>query len=343
MPRGNARALEDYISEFINSECAKRIIEASEVVNEQGFDSWSFKKLIFLEYYIKPYLMILKKKGYKCYYLDLYSGSGASLIKGTDAKTIGSPFVSLLKGVIRLKNSDLRRFDKWFFIEKSDSYFDALRKRSEAAICILKPDNETLTLGKDVYLLHGDCSDRIDDVVGIIKKDSGKSNVSILAFVDPYNLSHFNWKALKKVSQFSHIDVIFNLPTGAYRRNKLLYREIERHLPDLSKSEKARLRQTDDGKYFSSMFAKGIAKVAKCDIKYYDDGVMVKNRNNTELFRITLFTRSSPGAGIVKDIIRRLNKYKTKDIDKEVQKITGKMSSLDSFLRKNCNSVHDHI
>ena len=333
MPKGNARTLEEYLSEFISSTEAKKIIEASDIVNEQGFDSWSFKKLIFLDFYIRPFLDILKNNGYKCYYIDLYGGSGASCIKGTDAKTIGSPFVSLLKGVRRLKNSQLRRFDKWFFVEKSDSYFRALKRRTETAISILMEKYEvTLTPGKDVLLFHGDCCGRINDIVEIVKKDSGGVKVAILAFVDLYNLSHFNWDTLKKISEFSHVDVIFNLPTGAYRRNKLLYKEIEKHLPDLSEREKEKLRQTDDGKYFCSMFAKGISKVAKCGINYYGEGIIVKNRTNTELFRVTLFTRSSIGAGIVEGIIRRLNKYKTRDIDKEVQKITGKICSIDNFL-----------
>lgn len=333
MPKGNIRALENYISDFICSDDAKRIVDDSETVNEWGFDSWSFKKLIFLDFYIRPFLDILKKNGYKCYYIDLYAGSGASCIKGTGAKTIGSPLISLLKGVRRLKNSQLRRFDKWFFVEKSDSHSRALKRRTEKAISILTEEyHETLSPGKDVIMFHGDCCDRINDIVEIIMKDSDKVKAAILVFVDPYNLSQFNWDTLKRISEFSHVDVIFNLPTGAYRRNKLLYKEIERHLPNLSKREKEKLRQTDDCKYFSSMFAKGISKVAKCNIYYYDDGVIVKNRTNTEMFRVTLFTRSSIGAGIAKSIIGRLNNYKTRDIDKEVQKITGKISSLDKFL-----------
>lgn len=335
MPKGNGRALEDYISEYIKSDEAKKIICCTEKINGQGFDSWSFKKLIFLEYYLKPYLNIVKKNGYKCYYIDLYAGAGASRLKDKNAKTIGSPVISLLKGIRRLKNSDLRRFDKWFFAEKSEEHFDALEKRVSSVIEIIKArNNEKLNIGKDVHLLEGDCNSLIDDIVKIIKEDSGGANVSILAFVDPYNLSHFKWDTLKKISEFSHVDVIFNLPTGAYKRNKYIYKELEKHLPDLTKNEKARLYQTDDGKFFSSMFAKGISKVAKCNIYYYDNGVIVKNRTNTELFRISLFTRSSPGAGIVSGIIGKLNKFRTKDIDKEIQKITGKISPLNQFF---CN------
>ena len=88
----------DYIFEYTTSNEAKEIIDSSKIINKGGFDLWSLKKLMFLDFYIKLHLQILENKGYKCIFLDLFSSCGANECK--DTKAIGSPIISLLKGVI---------------------------------------------------------------------------------------------------------------------------------------------------------------------------------------------------------------------------------------------------
>jgi len=334
MPGKQKRPLVGYIDEYIKSENAQKIINSSDIVNEEGFDSWSFKKLIFLHYYIEPFLKILISKGFNCYFVDLYSGSGANVLSGTDTKTIGSPIVSLLKGILNPKSGDKKRFNKWFFVESSDKLSEALEKRASASIKILKKDfNEKLVLGKDVVVLRGDCEDRVDDVISQIEKDCGGNNAAILVFVDPFALSHFRWKTLEKLSKFGHIDVIFTLPTNSYERNKANYKEFERYVPRLSEEDKRKIMKGEiDQKSLADIYAEGIANVIKTRIYYYNDAAIAKNRVNREIYRITLFTRSSAGAKIVEELIDRLNGMKTRDIDMEVRKIIGEISSLDNFM-----------
>ena len=101
----------NYIKGFTTSEEANDIINSSKIFNEEGFNLWSFKKLIFLEYYIKPYLTILSEKyKCKCIFVDFFSSSGANKVEKENIISLGSPIVSLLKGVIpnKRKNINLR-------------------------------------------------------------------------------------------------------------------------------------------------------------------------------------------------------------------------------------------
>src|SRR3989344_513199 len=100
MPENNGKKeISDYIEYYTKSEDAKNITNSSEIINKEGFDVWSFKKLIFLEYYIKPYLNILLSRGYKCYFIDFFSSCGVNKIENENITSIGSPIISLLKGI----------------------------------------------------------------------------------------------------------------------------------------------------------------------------------------------------------------------------------------------------
>lgn len=72
------KEIQNYLKDYVDSSDAKDIINSSKIINGEGFNLWSFKKLIFLEYYLKPYLLILSKKyKRKCYYIDFFSSGGA--------------------------------------------------------------------------------------------------------------------------------------------------------------------------------------------------------------------------------------------------------------------------
>ena len=117
-----------YFKKYTSSADAKAIINSSKVINEDGFDLWSFKKLIFLDYYIKPYLQILQNQKIKCIYIDFFSGCGANKIEGKkDFSSIGSPIISILGGIIPNKKKKYNnRFDKWYFIDSNQNFCDAL-------------------------------------------------------------------------------------------------------------------------------------------------------------------------------------------------------------------------
>ena len=74
-----------YIKDYCLSNEAKEIINFSRVIGKKGFDLWSFKKLIFLDYYIKIHLQILENQGFE---VDPYMEPTLTLMDFNDVRVI---------------------------------------------------------------------------------------------------------------------------------------------------------------------------------------------------------------------------------------------------------------
>lgn len=97
--------LEKELNFLINQ---KKIFNVSKEKYEANI--WSVKKLILLSHYLYPYLSILTTKengSYKYsdswFYIDLFSGPGASIVNEYKFEMWGSPIISLLKGYLLYK------------------------------------------------------------------------------------------------------------------------------------------------------------------------------------------------------------------------------------------------
>ena len=76
-----------------------------EIVTTDKHDLWSTKKLIALRYYLRPYLQIMRNKGFKkIHYVDLFSGSGLLRIKNKIMP--GTSLIPLLRTKELIKNID---------------------------------------------------------------------------------------------------------------------------------------------------------------------------------------------------------------------------------------------
>jgi len=102
-----------------------------------------------------------KWKG-KRVYVDLYSGSGKSRIKGSNKILLGSPLIALSVG---------SPFDRYVFCENDSFRLAALQERVRRMF----PE-------KDVRWVEGDCNDKIADISAMVPKDN-----LVLCFVDPYD------------------------------------------------------------------------------------------------------------------------------------------------------------
>jgi len=204
------KEISKYIEYYTKSEDTKKIIESSKIINEEGFDLWSFKKLILLEYYIKPYLSILLNRNYKCFFIDFFSSCGANKIEGEEITSIGSPIISLLKGVIPNKSKNRNnRFHKWFFIDNQEDYCKALECRIIKTLEIInKRYKEKLKINEDVKILCGDCNEKIIDIIKDIKKEEN-NKIAVLAFIDPYTFTNIKWKTWEKLLDLTYVDIIF--------------------------------------------------------------------------------------------------------------------------------------
>lgn len=328
------KELLDYVKDYIESKDAIEIIKSADTVNEVGFDLWSFKKLILLEYYIKPYLSICLNRGYRCFFIDLFSGCGANKIEGEKILSIGSPIVSLLKGVIPNKSKNRNnRFFKWFFIEYNVDLYKALRLRATSTVEILnKKYGENLQVDKNIKILYGNCNEKIMEIVDEIKKEAESNEIAVLAFIDPYTFTNIEWKTWEKLLTLTYIDIIFTFPTGAIKRGLNKCKEKEKYLPPtlIKKLKEGSLKDISEHE-FEELYAKDIVNLVRRSINYYDKGISVKNTKNVELYRIELFTHSKRAAQITEEIAKKLDKITAKDLKAILDCAQGKSKSLTEF------------
>lgn len=136
---------------------------------------WSVKKLISLNYYIEPFINIIKGNNFKkCIYVDPFCGSGLFQIDNNVFP--GSPLVSLF---------NQQKFDKYYLSDIDENYVNSLRKR-------ISPRFNTL----DIDIKCCDCNARLLEIFDEITSSKWK-NSAYLVFLDPYGF-HLNGVPLNK-------------------------------------------------------------------------------------------------------------------------------------------------
>lgn len=327
--------IDKYIKSFIVDSDSKIIVESTKIVNNKGFDCWSFKKLIFLKYYIKPYLDIMQRHVDKCFYLDLFSGCGANKLGNLEIFSIGSPIVSILSGVRKLKNGKINKFDKWFFIDQNKEYCDSLNDRVKKTVEMVEKNEGVLIDNDDIRIICGDCNDKIDDVITEINELADGSKISLLVFIDPYKFTNIKWRTIEKILELKYVDVIFNFPTGTMKRSVEL-KNWGLYLPPslLSmKSDVCTMKQEEVTKRYAEDMSKIMKR--KKSMTFYTCGISVRTRKQTEISHIKLFTHCDKNIiiKITDGIFVKLDKLRCSDLENIIEKVIGKQRGLKRFLK----------
>ena len=323
------------------------LITQNEIINTsmETYDAniWSLKKLILLARYIPIHLNILtaKKNGeYKyCdswFYIDLFSGPGANTITNK-VKSIGSPIISILKGIRFVKKrNEFERFTKWFFIDLNRGFCNALAKRSAIALKLTQKKCEK-EYGKsinasieDIEILKGDCNTKIDNVLREIEQHE---RCSILVFIDPEGLKEIEWNTLKKLLEKKYVDVIYILSTVGLKRG-INEQILGKNLPPLTEKEKRKiLSRSYSSEEYVKIFAKYILKELKRRRLFYTS-LPIINEKKTEIYRI-VWASSSPGAAkAIKSTLDMLEHVKNEDLISIIKVISGEQTNLDRFCLK---------
>jgi len=325
------KEVHQYIKEYILSEEATQIMNSSDTFNEEGFDIWSFKKLILLEYYLKPYLTILQSRGYTCYFIDLFSGCGANKVSGEKVTSIGSSILSLLRGIVPIKSKSINyHFKKWFFVDYNPTFCQSLRRRAMKTLEILnKKYGENLVIDENVKILEGDCNEKINEIILEIEKESNGHKIAVLAFIDPYTFTNINWKTWKTLLKLRYVDIIFTFPINTLKRGLSQCKEMEKYLPpSLIELVKVRDITKIEDEEFSKRYAAEIAGIVNRPINYSEKGISVKNSKNSELYRIWLFTYSDPAANLTSNLVKELDRIDPSSLKMMFEKAKGKQKSI---------------
>lgn len=319
--------LEKELNFLINQ---KTIFDVSKEKYEANI--WSVKKLILLSHYLYPYLSILTTKengSYKYsdswFYIDLFSGPGASIVNEYGFEMLGSPIISLLKGIHYIKKRrEHIRFTKWFFIEKNGTKCEALKKRVNIALEEIKLKYNFPIPNSNVIIHQGDCNKKIDS---ILEEIENYKRPSILLFADPEGIVEIEWTTISKILSKKIVDIIYILSTGGFKR-AVKKEHLEKNFPPLSEEERSKiLSRKYSSEALVEIFVKSILKEVKRYRIFYES-LPIHNEKNTEVYRIVWTSCSRGAANAMKSTFELIKKISNEDILQAIQVIRGKQEKL---------------
>jgi three-Cys-motif partner protein len=155
------------------------LVDDGLVTEEIG--DWGQEKYRLLSLYAQMFAASMKNKWNCRVYIDLFSGSGRSRIKGTNRIVAGSPLVTL--GVDPT-------FDKYIFCEKDPDKLSALKTR-------VSRDYRNAS----VDFQPGDANVKIAEILQKIPNYAKDFKVLSFCFVDPYNLKDLAFDTIDRLSK----------------------------------------------------------------------------------------------------------------------------------------------
>jgi three-Cys-motif partner protein len=167
--------------------------------------SWAEEKYRLLSYYLSLFSTGMKTKWHKRVYIDLFSGPGCVRIKRSRNNLRGSPLLAL---------SVRDPFDNYIFCEKDPESMETLRKRVES----FHPD-------ADVSYVHGDCNQKIDEILSHIPKHSTSQRVLSFCFVDPPDIG-IHFRTIRALASANSVDFLILFALGM---------DVKRNIPNYMK------------------------------------------------------------------------------------------------------------
>jgi three-Cys-motif partner protein len=155
--------------------------------------SWGEEKYRLVAFYSSLFAKSMRKKWDCLVYIDLFSGSGRSQIRGTARIVNSSPLA-----VLGLAD----KFNRYIFCEKDRRKCEALKQR-------VRRDFP----GMEVHIVEGDANRKVAEILE--KMPSYTKNYGVLAFcfVDPYALSNLQFETIRQLSG-RYVDFLVLIPSG---------------------------------------------------------------------------------------------------------------------------------
>ena len=229
----------------------------------------------------------MQKKWDRRYYVDLFSGPGRCVIRGSGEEVEGSPILAAKSQV---------PFTDYFFSDKSLPFLEALRKRV---------DNLNLTESLQFSYYHGDANSVVSDLVANLPVAETSLGLAVL---DSWGWD-YSFETLSRLTEGRRLDLVINFPIVFIKRN------WQRELPQLDKfmnsrryrksfenamtREKPGLTPTRVLLDFYGEELKGI------DYKYIDDHVEVKNSLGLPQYYLIFASKNERGADFWEKVTRR--------------------------------------
>ena len=155
--------------------------------------AWAYQKYRLIYTYASLFATSMKEKWDQRVYIDLFSGSGRSRIKGSGHIVLASPMLALHVP---------HRFDRHIFCEENPDLLGALRQRVEA-----------LSLPADVRYVRGDVNEHVERVFAEMPPHGRDRTVLAFCFVDPFRLRNLQFATIRQLAT-RFVDFLVLIPTG---------------------------------------------------------------------------------------------------------------------------------
>lgn len=272
---------------------------------------WSLKKLLFLDYYVRAFVTIIRKSNFEnWYYVDTHAGSGLIGFEEsdlTDERFPGSPLVASLRSPDYV-------FTQYFFSDTDEDAIYSLKERLESVKPLTGAINYTagqMDFEKTVELVEG-------------KKKFGNA---FLIFVDPTGYSEIKWDLMKKLLSISTADIVFTFMTYSIALNR-------ENTSDNAATEQSfneffgndNWKGCKDGNALVELYRSQMSQFKK-----YVHVIPVYQTGERKLYDLIIATNSIGGSNVIGDA-RRIMEVTTTELFRDALKvITGKTTDLTQF------------
>jgi three-Cys-motif partner protein len=189
---------------------------------EQRFGgNWTEEKLLRVKKYLRAYTTIMAKQKFKFAYIDAFAGTGYRKLHMTPRKAedlfdlmmpdlAGKEPQAFLHGSARIALEIEPRFDRYLFIEKSETRFRELAKLRE----------EYPTQASSIILYNADANVILNELCA-----RDWTHHRAVLFLDPFGMQ-VEWKTIEAIAKTKAIDLWILFPLGA-GVNRLLRRDAD--------------------------------------------------------------------------------------------------------------------
>jgi three-Cys-motif partner protein len=233
--------------------------------------AWIETKHKLLAYYAKLFATGMKNSWPSRVYLELFSGPGKCLIRGSAKEDHGSP----------LKVID-HEFTKFIFMERSVAAAEALSAR-------LDPFENS----KLVEIWCGDCADAIRQI-------SIPSGSLTLAFIDPTGIGHAPFTLIEALHRKTRCDILINIQHGMG-----IKMNIHQYTPDVDEQSALTRFLGNDGwkqlpRYDAREFFRGVLDLYKQQLDslgfaHTGREVLVSNQQGCPLYLLLFASKHERG------------------------------------------------
>ncbi|MDR4512329.1 MAG: three-Cys-motif partner protein TcmP [Nitrososphaeraceae archaeon] len=268
---------------------------------------WSMKKLIALDYYIEPFVKILRKNNFKKWvFVDPFAGSG--LFKINDKFNFpGSPLIPLFRR---------EQFHKYLLSDVNQKYINALNLRIK--------NFENIEILNNIEIKKIDCNKRINEIFSGSRPNNWK-DIAYLVFLDSYGLD-ISWDNMARILNSGPVDIIFTFMTWGIVRNKNIIQsrpKLNKFFGDIHWQS---LSKQDD---FVEYYCKKIQKFGHYK-KYKTYNIAIENLKGNR-YDLILATQSEGGANVLNDLRKKIESINPKMIEGAFSVARGEQRQISEF------------